>query len=89
MEKAYECLKGHPHFRGLRLNIEIHYEESVLMLEGLLPSFYLKQILQTVLRDLDGVSKIQNDVDVFYPRDPSSCIDSLSQKGTNDVENES
>lgn len=69
--KAYQCLDHHPHFRGRLLNIQIRHEESVLMLEGQLPSYYLKQILQSVLRQLDGVSEIQNDVEVYNPTDPS------------------
>ena len=28
------------------------------------PSFYLKQVLQTLLRNLDGVKQIDNQVDV-------------------------
>jgi len=33
-------------------------------LRGRVPSFYLKQILQTWLRRLDGVEQIDNQVDV-------------------------
>ncbi len=83
--RAYQCLDCHPHFRGRQLNIRIRNEESVLMLEGRLPSYYLKQILQTVLRQLDGVSGIQNDVEVFNPSDPLSGIASLNQEGIDDV----
>jgi hypothetical protein len=36
----------------------------VLTLCGCLPSFYLKQILQTLLRDLEGVERIENLVHV-------------------------
>jgi hypothetical protein len=37
-----------------------------------LPSFYLKQVLQTLLRDLDGVTRIANRVDVVSPTGLSS-----------------
>jgi len=37
---------------------------GILTLDGRLPSFYLKQVLQTLLRDLDGVTRIDNRVDV-------------------------
>ena len=40
------------------------YSLGTLTLTGRLPSFYLKQVLQTLLRDLDGVTRIDNRVDV-------------------------
>ncbi len=86
--KAYQCLDCHPHFRRRRLNIQIRIEESVLRLEGRLPSYYLKQILQTVLRQLDGVSGIQNDVEVFNPSDPLGGFESLNKQGKHDVQNQ-
>lgn len=44
--------------------VTFSYSQGVLTLEGRLPSFYLKQVLQTLLRDLDGVKRINNRVDV-------------------------
>ena len=44
--------------------VTFSYSHGVLTLEGRLPSFYLKQVLQTLLRDLDGVTRIVNRVDV-------------------------
>ena len=44
--------------------ITFSYSQGILTLEGRLPSFYLKQVLQTLLRDLDGVARINNRVDV-------------------------
>ncbi len=40
------------------------YADGTLVLHGKLPTFYLKQILQTMLRDINGVSQIDNRVDV-------------------------
>lgn len=45
-------------------DITIEYEDGVLLLRGRLPSFYMKQVLQTLLRDLDGVEQIDNQTDV-------------------------
>ncbi|MGE3776604.1 MAG: hypothetical protein AB7F89_05425 [Pirellulaceae bacterium] len=36
--------------------------EGRLVLEGRVPSFYLKQVLQTLLRDLDCIEHIDNQV---------------------------
>jgi hypothetical protein len=37
---------------------------GILTLRGRVPTFYLKQILQTLLRNIDGVVRIDNQVDV-------------------------
>jgi hypothetical protein len=44
--------------------ITFNCSKGVLTLRGRLPSFYLKQMLQTLLRNLDGVTRIDNQVDV-------------------------
>ena len=54
-DRHYSC-----HFR----NITCHHNDGVLTLRGRLPSFYLKQVLQTVLRDLTGIQRIDNQTDV-------------------------
>ncbi len=41
-----------------------HYKAGRLTLGGSLPSFYLKQVLQEVLRSTDQVDQIVNNVDV-------------------------
>ena len=48
------------YFKG----ISCDYEDGVLTLQGRLPTYYLKQVLQTVLADVDGVVRIENQVDV-------------------------
>ena len=45
--------------------VTFSYSQGILTLEGRLPSFYLKQVLQTHLRDLEGVTRIDNRVDVI------------------------
>lgn len=52
--------------------VTFSYSQGVLTLDGRLPSFYLKQVLQTVLRDLDGVARIDNRVDVVSSTSVSS-----------------
>ena len=48
------------YFRG----IDCNYEDGVLTLHGRLPTYYLKQVLQTMLANVDGVTRIENQVDV-------------------------
>ena len=44
--------------------VTFRYDQGVLILQGRLPSFYLKQVMQTLLRDLEGVERIDNQVEV-------------------------
>jgi hypothetical protein len=44
--------------------VTFQFKGGVLTVRGRVPTFYLKQIVQTRLRDLDGVRQIDNQVDV-------------------------
>jgi osmotically-inducible protein OsmY len=44
--------------------IECEYRNGVLTLTGSVPSFYLKQLIQERLRDVRGVERIDNQVNV-------------------------
>ena len=44
--------------------ISCEYHHGVLTLRGRVPSFYLKQMAQAVLKDIDGIERIDNQVDV-------------------------
>lgn len=61
-------LRGHlnqnVHFRHHGEAVKIDSCGGRVVLEGRLPSFYLKQVLQTTIRDLPGVRAIVNRVDV-------------------------
>ena len=56
-------------------NIECDFGKGVLTLRGRVPTFYLKQVLQARLTDLDGVVEIHNQVDVVS----SSGLSSVRQ----------
>jgi hypothetical protein len=71
-QRAYEMLSRHHHFRGRAGNFEYEFQENVLIVRGRVPTFYLKQLLQTVLKDVDGVSGIDNRVDVVSSHGVSS-----------------
>ena len=59
--------------------ISIDFVEGRLVLRGRVPSFYLKQILQTLLTELDGVGRIDNRVDVVSTTGLSSVRSSEVQ----------
>jgi hypothetical protein len=69
--EARRIVAGHPLFRGRVDAIEFYQCDEVLLVQGRVPSFYLKQVLQTVLRSVGGITRIDNRVDVV-------CSDGLS-----------
>jgi hypothetical protein len=68
---AERAIGSHPHFRGRTNSICVECHQEALIVTGRMPSFYLKQLLQEVLRHVDGIEKIDNRVDVV-------CCDGLS-----------
>ncbi len=66
-------LKWHDSFRGHLESLTFELVEGTLILTGRLPSFYLKQMLQTTLKTVSGVKRIDNRVDVVPPRCDRSC----------------
>jgi len=58
-------LEEHPYFRGRSSAFQLEFSQGKIILSGRVPSFYLKQLLQEALRDIDGVEMIDNRVDVI------------------------
>ena len=67
-ERARRTLEESELFRGRSSNIRISESDGLLVLEGHLPTYYLKQMLQTLLRDVEGVQNIDNKVWVDSPK---------------------
>ncbi|MCA9169849.1 MAG: BON domain-containing protein [Planctomycetales bacterium] len=44
--------------------IDVKCEQGTATLRGTLPSFYYKQLLQTLIRDLPGIKRVDNFVEV-------------------------
>jgi hypothetical protein len=47
-------------------DVQVVFDDGLLTLQGHVPSFYLKQMLQEVVRGIDRVGKIDNDVEVVW-----------------------
>jgi hypothetical protein len=73
IEAARGLLARHVHFRAHVDHFDFEVEGEALIIEGSVPSFYLKQQLQTALRDVPGVTRIVNRVEVVSPVGLSSC----------------
>jgi hypothetical protein len=72
VRKANERLRNHLLFCCRMNTIQVGSDDGRLVVTGKLPSFYLKQVLQTALRELPGVVGVINRVDVVSPRGVSS-----------------
>ena len=64
LQAVWERLIGDPRYRQSFHNLDCHFSEGRLTLLGRVPTFHLKQLLQTMLRDIDGVRRIDNQVAV-------------------------
>lgn len=64
VQQAASDLAEHFHFRRHLAGIVIDSQSGELHVSGNLPSYYLKQLLQTVLREVPGVKRINNQVAV-------------------------
>jgi osmotically-inducible protein OsmY len=62
LERVENRLLGHTYL-ALK-NISCEYHEGVLTLRGCLPSYYLKQVAQTAVAQVDGVQELVNLIDV-------------------------
>ncbi len=62
-------------YRALR-DVGCTYHDGVLTLRGCLSSFYLKQVAQTLVRDLPSVERIDNQIEVVSPPHSGSARNS-------------
>lgn len=61
-EGAENCLR-HNSYLALK-NVRCDYHEGVLTLRGCLPTYYLKQMAQSVVARIEGVQRIVNEIEV-------------------------
>jgi osmotically-inducible protein OsmY len=64
-EWAESRLRSNPYL-ALK-NISCRFHDGVLVLQGCLPSYYLKQVAQEVVAPLTGVERIENQIEVIAP----------------------
>ena len=75
-------LERHFMFKGHNSGLSLSCQAGILRITGKLPSFYLKQVLQTALRDLPGVERIENQVAVVASNGLSSAATATENKET-------
>jgi hypothetical protein len=70
--RARDLIARHAHFCGRTDTFHFECHENVLVIRGSVPTFYLKQLLQDALKQLEGVYRIDNRVDVIASEGLSS-----------------
>jgi hypothetical protein len=60
-------LEQHAHFRGRSSLFTVELIDETIVMTGCLPSFYLKQLLQEVIKVMPGIDRIDNQVIVVWP----------------------
>jgi hypothetical protein len=60
--RARDTLDQHPHFRGRAGLFQYECCGDALIVRGTVPTFYLKQLLQTALKGFEDVVRIHNQV---------------------------
>jgi hypothetical protein len=64
LRRAKILVESHPHFVGRSRLFSFEYADETLVICGAVPTFYLKQVLQSALKNLDGVRLVDNRVSV-------------------------
>ncbi len=72
IDAVREQLENHPHFRGRVEFLSIGQRGKTLYLSGQLPTFYLKQLAQELVRHIPGVHGVRNEIAVISPYGVSS-----------------
>jgi osmotically-inducible protein OsmY len=62
---AERRLRSNPYLALKKVSCDSH--EGVLILRGCVPSYYLKQIAQQAVASLEGVERIDNQIEVISP----------------------
>lgn len=63
-QRAQALVNAHSLFTRRASKFKYRCEADVLTVNGNVPTFYLKQVLQSILQTVEGVRRIENEVEV-------------------------
>ncbi|HMP79954.1 MAG TPA: BON domain-containing protein [Pirellulaceae bacterium] len=69
LSEFQNALEKDTHFCGRRELIRVRVRRGVLRLSGVLPTYFLKQLVQCIARRVRGIKRIVNRIGVFEPAD--------------------
>jgi hypothetical protein len=58
--RAASRITGHPQLRQHCSAVHFYFEDGCLIVAGSVPSFYLKQLIQETIRNLEGIDRVDN-----------------------------
>ncbi len=64
-DRIVSALERSPHFP--KRNVRVEAIDGRVTLRGVVRSYYQKQMAQEVLRSIDGVAEIENELEVSWP----------------------
>lgn len=79
---AFQLLKSSGYAALRSLHVEV--TEAVVVLHGVVPFYFLKQMAQTVIQRLDGIRSVTNLVEVSGAEEKDRCYGASSRDGTSD-----
>lgn len=62
--RAAAVINRHPQLAPLSQDISFYFTDGCLMMAGEVPSFYIKQVIQEVVRKLEEVERVENRIEV-------------------------
>lgn len=62
--RSFALVNAHDHFLGEARRFQFNYRDDILIVRGHVPSYYLRQVLERVLSEVDGVHLIDNQVSI-------------------------
>jgi osmotically-inducible protein OsmY len=71
LSERIECILRASGFGSLS-NLEITVHVGLVILEGRVPTYYLKQVAQAIVLALPGVQQVRNDLNVVRPKRTAS-----------------
>jgi osmotically-inducible protein OsmY len=67
LQRVDHALKGSPHLLGH--NVSCEHRQGAIVLQGRVNSYYQKQMAQEALRNLEGIERIVNLLEVSWLED--------------------
>ena len=64
--EAEQTLRSHPH-RGALRQVRCDYRAGVLVLRGRVASYFVKQVAQSAVAQIDGIRRVVNRIEVDTP----------------------
>ena len=71
-DKVLVALEQNPHLA--RRNLRFEAQQGQVTLRGTVHSYYQKQMAQEVLREIDGICQIHNELEVVTPQAKAATL---------------